>query len=56
MKVIEEHYGTRIKCNSCKSILEYLPSDEYEQETNYHRIDKYIICPICKEKIYTLIN
>ena len=56
MKIIEEHHGKRIKCDSCESILEYLPTDEHKRETNYHRYDKYIICPICGHEIYTLQN
>lgn len=56
MKIIEEHHGKRITCSNCQSILEYVSADEQKEETNYGRYDKYIVCPICREKIYTLIN
>lgn len=56
MKIIEEHHGKRIVCDSCQSILEYEKRDINYAETNYGRQDQYIVCPVCKHRIYIVIN
>ena len=56
MKIIEEHHGKQIKCDNCQSILEYLETDIIQEETNYHRFNKYIICPVCSSKKYIVKN
>lgn len=56
MKIIEEHYGKRLVCESCQSILEYDMGDIKYSDTNYGRYDQYVVCPICGHKIYIVIN
>lgn len=56
MKVIEEHHGKRIICESCQSILEYDKRDINYEQTNYNRYDEYVVCPVCDHKIYIVIN
>ncbi|MBR6907116.1 hypothetical protein IKN40_01050 [bacterium] len=49
MKIIEEHRGTRLICENCKSILEYLGEDiDYD----YDKCEEYVRCPICDYKNY----
>lgn len=56
MKIIEEHHGKRIVCDSCQSILEYEKRDINYEDTNYGRQDQYIVCPVCKNRIYIVFN
>ena len=56
MKIIEEHHGKRLICESCQSILEYVKDDIKYSPGNYYRQDQYIICPVCNHKNYILIN
>ena len=56
MKVIEEHHGKRIICDSCQSILEYDKGDIKYVPTNYGRSDAYVVCPVCGHKIDITIN
>ncbi len=56
MKIIEEHHGKRITCESCQSILEYDKRDINYEATNYNRYDQYIKCPVCDHKIYIVIT
>lgn len=50
---------TKIKCDSCQSILAYTQADENNQIEEFcgelHDHD-YIICPVCKNKIITRID
>lgn len=49
MKVLSEKYpGALMICPGCQALLGYGPADIYE--------DKFIYCPICKEKIPTLMD
>lgn len=56
MKIIEEHHGKKLICEDCQSILEYTKSDINYQQTNYGKMDQYIVCPVCGYKNYILIN
>lgn len=56
MKIIEEHCGKRLICESCQSVLEYTKNDINYQQTNYGKMDQYIVCPVCGHKNYILIN
>jgi len=56
MKIIEEHHGKRIVCDSCQSVLEYNKRDINYEQTNYNRFDEYVVCPVCDHKIYIVIN
>ena len=53
MKIIEEHRGTRLECENCKSILEYLVEDiGYD----YVKCEGYVRCLVCDYKNYIVIN
>lgn len=56
MKIIEEHHGKKLICEDCQSILEYTMSDIGYQETNYGRMDQYVVCPVCGHRNYVVIN
>lgn len=56
MKIIEEHHGKKLICDSCQSILEYVKDDIRCSPANYGRLDQYVICPVCNHKNYIVIN
>lgn len=56
MKIIEEHHGKKLICESYQSVLEYEKGDINYQQTNYGRMDQYIVCPICEHRNYIVIN
>lgn len=49
----------KVKCDNCNSILKYLAEDQKEAYNpgGYFGSEffYYIICPVCKKKVYTLV-
>ena len=57
VRVLEkkEQKKYKIRCESCESLLEYTRLDE-KSESYYDSADFYIVCPVCKNKVYTKIH
>ena len=54
MKVIERGSPVKkITCSTCKSKLEYEPSDLVKNGADFETsgVNYYIVCPVCNEKI-----
>lgn len=56
VRVLEkkEQKRYKIRCENCESLLEYTKLDE-KFESYYDSTDFYIVCPVCKKKVYTKI-
>lgn len=51
IKVIE--YGKRTtRCTCCESKMQYEKEDVKTMQAGMNEWQSYIVCPVCKEKIY----
>lgn len=51
IKVIE-HGKRTARCNYCESKLQYEKEDIKTMQTRMNEWQKYIVCPVCVEKVY----